>query len=162
MKTALYITTCTDEPTRALQEYWLATEEPLRLTVVHPYTLDSNQLITKEAVRTAKQQAESRLRQWTAELLNDQPGNLQTETLLADPDLALQLHLIIRKYDYLLIADQHTVLPPALLAIVNQTQTLMRVLSDKTDASEETKPYVGYEDPGSVPIHEPVAFAAAF
>jgi len=154
MKTALCITNCSGESPRRLHEYWSSTEEPVRLTVVHPYDLDSDQPLTKETARTAKQQAESRLRQWTNELLNSRLGDLRTETLLADFYLALQLHLIIRKYDYLLVIDQQPVLSPALLAVVNQTQTQVRCLTTPAGTFRDSQP-------GCVALLPPAVFAVA-
>ncbi|CAN5497754.1 hypothetical protein BH09BAC4_BH09BAC4_14720 [soil metagenome] len=119
MKTAFYSTDCSVDSALALRS-WLATnaDGAIHLTVVHAYDIEAGTALTKEAFRAAKQQAKARLDHWLEMLYQSWTGEVKPETLLASPELAITMHLLLRSYDILLLDEQ-------IIAetILNQTKT---------------------------------------
>ncbi|KAB7730844.1 hypothetical protein F5984_11910 [Rudanella paleaurantiibacter] len=130
MKTALYLTNCTADASQILHR-WSSTDEPVRLTVVYPYTIETGRALTKDSFHQAKNQAETRLQGWANQLPQAWPGEVRTETLLAEPELAATLHLLLRGYDYMLVDDEQLGLSEAASALLTQTQTQLCQLCGK-------------------------------
>lgn len=107
MKTAFYSTDCSVDSALALRR-WLASnpKEAIRLTVVHPYDIETGSSLNKETCRAAKQLAKARLDHWLEMLTQSWAGELKPETLLSPPELALTMHLLFRSYDHLLLDEQ--------------------------------------------------------
>ncbi len=112
MKTALFLTDGSVDSALSLR-CWLATnpELSIRLTVVHPYDIELGTTLTKNTYQIAKQQAINRLEHWLNMLPQPWAVELKTEILLASPELAVTIHLLLRPYTYLLVDDQAFVLP---------------------------------------------------
>ncbi|GAB2583526.1 hypothetical protein [Spirosoma areae] len=120
MKTAFFPTDCSVDSALALQRWLVATPlKAIQVTVVHPYVIEAGITLNKESYRVAKQQAIVRLEHWLALLPPSWPGELKTETLLASPELAVTIYLLLRPYNYLLVDDQPFGLPAT--TILNQT-----------------------------------------
>jgi hypothetical protein len=104
MKTALIVTDCSAN-SACLVRHWLTdqTDESIRLTIVYPYDIEEGQALTKSILRPAKEEARARLKNWSAGLAWE--GNLLTETVLASPELALTIYLLLRSYTYWLVED---------------------------------------------------------
>lgn len=130
MKTALFVTDCSIDAALSLR-HWLAARnsQPVRLTVVYPYDITRGQTLSRDTLKPAKAGAVAQLDNWSA-LLDALPaGHLTTETLLASPELALSIHLLLRGYDYWLVNDEEQITSPAVAAILNQCTTRAEVLS---------------------------------
>lgn len=114
--------------------------EPVDLTVVYAYTLtDTNKQPLKAAdYRSAKQEACDSLNRWLNFLPAPWPGNLQTETLVGDPDLVMRLHLLLRRYDYLLIDFCQQGVLSAFMACRQQVTTTLSYLNLPEDYSYST------------------------
>lgn len=107
MKTAFYATDCSVDSALALRRWQTANpNESLRLTILHSYDLDDSLALNRETYRAAKQQAKARLDQWLEMLTQSWAGELNPETLLASPELAITMHLLLRSYDFLLLDEQ--------------------------------------------------------
>jgi hypothetical protein len=130
MKTALFVTDCSIDSALSLRN-WLSAHarQPIRLTVVYPYDLPSGLALNRNTLQPAKTEALSQLKNWSAMLDTIDITWLTTETILASPELALSIHLLIRNYDYWLVDDWAQVADPALAAILNQRTTQTRPLS---------------------------------
>lgn len=104
MKTAIYLTDCSEESAQRLR-HWLAdrADTSIRLTVVYPYDIEEGQPLTQNTLRPAKEEARSTLKNWSSALQWD--GHLQPETVLASPELALSIYLLLRSYSYWLVDD---------------------------------------------------------
>jgi hypothetical protein len=124
MKTAFYSTDCSIDSALVLRQ-WMAThaDEPIQLTVVHPYDVEAGTSLNKEVCRTAKQEAKSRLDKWLDLLPQSSPNQVKSETLLASPELAVKLHMLLRRYDYLLVDEQIQELSSETMAMLCQTNT---------------------------------------
>ncbi len=112
MKTAFFLTDGSVNSALSLR-CWLAanSETAVRLTVVHPYDIELGTILTKNTYQMAKRKAIDRLENWLNLLPQSWPGELKTETLLASPELAVTIHLLLRPYTYLLVDDQAFGLP---------------------------------------------------
>lgn len=130
MKTALFVTDCSVDSALSLRN-WLSAHasQPIRLTVVYPYDIDSGQALTRDTLQPAKAEARRQLNNWSAQLDTIDASWLTTETLLASPELALSIHLLIRGYDYWLVNDLVEVANPAVSAILSQGTTRTYPLS---------------------------------
>lgn len=85
---------------------WLAVQpDPIDLTVVYGFALRQppDQPLLASLYRDAKQAARQELIRWLTLLTQPQPGLIQAELLLGEPELVLTIHLLLRRYDYLLI-----------------------------------------------------------
>lgn len=115
MKKALLMTDGSVDMAMSLNQ-WLNTQpEPIDLTVVYTFTLNqtAGQPLKAAVYREARETATEDLNRWLNFLpqpCSDQsrPGQsslsqLHTEILLGGPELVLALHLLLRRYDYLLI-----------------------------------------------------------
>lgn len=112
MKTAFFLTDCSVDSALVLRRWREANpDEAIRLTVVHPYDIETGVALSKETYRQARQQAAARLERWLG--MTPQPwlGAIKPETLLAPPALAIDMHRLLRSYDYLLIDWQTFGLP---------------------------------------------------
>jgi hypothetical protein len=130
MKTALFVTDCSIDAALSLRS-WLAAQasQPIRLTVVYPYDIAGGQALSRDTLKPAKADAVAQLKDWS-DLLDTIPASqLTTETLLASPELALSIHLLLRGYDYWLINDGEQVTSPAVSAILSQRTTQTRMLA---------------------------------
>lgn len=107
MKTALYITDCSVDAALALR-WWMTTdaEEAIHLTVVHSYNIEVGTSLNKEVCRAAKQLATARINNWLKMFNQAWVSEVKSETLLASPELAITLHVLLRSYDYLLLDEQ--------------------------------------------------------
>lgn len=120
MQTALFLTDCSVDAALALRRWQSENGHiPLRITVVHPFDLESGCRLTKETSRAIRQEARDRLRNWLA--MVEQP--LPAEILLGSADLVLTLHLRLRQYDYLLLCAGQEELTAAYTACSNQVDT---------------------------------------
>ncbi|MCX6217212.1 hypothetical protein [Spirosoma sp.] len=132
MKTALFIVDCSVDSALSVRN-WLSahSHQPVRLTVVLPYDIDEGQSLEKSTLQSAKSEASTRLKNWCALLGDTNPGSVVTETLLANPELAISMHLLIRRYDYWLVEDWSLVANATLSAILNQPnlQTLPLIIN---------------------------------
>ncbi|GAB3511549.1 hypothetical protein GCM10027341_51180 [Spirosoma knui] len=95
--------------------------EPVCLTIVYPYDVEAGTSLNKETCRTIKQEAKSRLDQWLDLIPQTATDQLKPETLLASPNLAVKLHALLRRYDYLLVDAQVQELSDETLAMLSQT-----------------------------------------
>jgi hypothetical protein len=104
MKTAFYLTDCSEDSAQRLRR-WLAdrADASIRLTVVYPYDIEEGQSLTQTTLRPAKEEARTALKNWSSALQWN--GNLQPETVLASPELALSIYLLLRSYSYWLVDD---------------------------------------------------------
>lgn len=104
MKTAFYLTDCSDSSAHLLRE-WLAThtDESIRLTVVYAYDIEEGKPLNQSTLRPAKEEARTTLKNWSSSLNWD--GHLQPETVLASPELAQTIYLLLRSYTYWLVDD---------------------------------------------------------
>ncbi|GAB3946007.1 hypothetical protein GCM10028805_16030 [Spirosoma harenae] len=113
MKKALLLTDGSIDMALSLRQWLETSAEPIDLTVV--YALSTTQL-TSQPLKAApyyeaKKVANERLNRWLTFLpQNDrlhpdpsQKHQLHTEILLGEPELVLTIHLLIRRYDYLLV-----------------------------------------------------------
>ncbi|SOD93390.1 hypothetical protein [Spirosoma fluviale] len=121
MKTALFVTDCSVDSALTVRN-WLSahSHQPIRLTVVLPYDIDEGQSLDKKSLQAAKSEASNRLKNWSDLLSATDPGSVVAETLLANPELAISMHLLIRRYDYWLVEDWSLVTNPTLSSILNQ------------------------------------------
>lgn len=113
MKKALLLSNGSVDLALALNRWTASQPEPIDLTVVHAYTLTcaAGLPLKADVYRQAKQQATRQLAQWldflpwSSEFTApaDRPGKLHAEILLGDPELVLTIHLLVRRYDYLLV-----------------------------------------------------------
>lgn len=130
MKTALFVTDCSIDSALSLRN-WLSAHarQPLRLTVVYPYDIPGGQSLSRDTLKPARTEALTQLKSWSGLLDTIGTDWLTTETLLASPELAISIHLLIRGYDYWLVDDWSQVANPALAAVLNQGSTRTRPLS---------------------------------
>lgn len=133
MNSLLYVTDGSVDSALTLRN-WLAAQPQSapRLTVVLPYDLTPDQPLHKDVLRPAKAAADDRLRQWVAMLGDAKPDNLTTETLLASPEHAITLHLLIRPYDGWLVEDRFLVETMADVLARTRTQPVNLVCCDET------------------------------
>ncbi|WP_080059480.1 hypothetical protein [Spirosoma aerolatum] len=85
---------------------WQETQsEPIDLTVVYAFDFnkDADQPLKASLFREAKQTANEQLNYWVEFLSKARLGAFRTEILLGEPELVLTIHLLLRRYDYLLI-----------------------------------------------------------
>lgn len=130
MKTALFVTDCSIDAALSLRN-WLRAQgsQPIRLTVVFPYDIARGQALTRNTLQPARADALTQLSTWSA-LLDTIPASwLTTETLLASPELATAIHLLLRSYDYWLVNDTEQAVSPSAAAILRQRTTQTRMLS---------------------------------
>ncbi|GAB3020712.1 hypothetical protein [Spirosoma pulveris] len=130
MKTALFVTDCSVDSALTVRN-WLSahSHQPVRLTVVLPYDIDEGQPLDKKSLQSARSEAGSRLKNWSALLGDTDPGSLVVEPLLASPELAISMHLLIRRYDYWLVEDWSLVENATLSSILNQPALQTRPLA---------------------------------
>ncbi|GAB3543886.1 hypothetical protein GCM10027577_13490 [Spirosoma fluminis] len=95
--------------------------EPICLTIVYPYDVKAGTSLTKETCRTIKQEAKSRLDQWLDLIPQTASDQIKPETLLASPKLAVKLHMLLRRYDYLLVDAQVQELSDETRTMLSQT-----------------------------------------
>ncbi|MFD2938264.1 hypothetical protein [Spirosoma flavum] len=131
MKTALFLTDGSVDSALSLRR-WLSIDPKaaIRLTVVHPYDIELGTTLTKITCRAAKQQAVDRLENWLDLLPQLWSGEFKTETLLATPELAATIHLLLRPYTYLLVDDQAFGLPVNSDALINTSSAKICRLGD--------------------------------
>ncbi|MBO0951808.1 hypothetical protein [Fibrella forsythiae] len=130
MQTALFVTDCSVDSALALRNRLTATHPPIRLTVVHPYDIESGQPLNKTVLTVARGAAIARLKAWKAVLGDEQGHNLKTEILFASPELALRIHMLIRRYDAVISDGQWLVNPHELANLLAQTGTQLHYLTD--------------------------------
>ena len=130
MKTALFVTDCSVDSALCLRN-WLSAHasQPIRLTVVYPYDIEGGQSLTRDTLQPARAEALRQLNSWSAQLDTIDAGWLTTETLLASPELALSIHLLIRGYDYWLVNDLVDIANPAVSAMLSRSTTRTYPLS---------------------------------
>ena len=97
MKTALFITDCSADSARRLRQ-WLATktDTAIRLTIVLPYDVAPGLPLTRSTFNPVKKAAQQQLKSWSGAL----EGTISSETVLATPDLALTIYLMLRTHTY--------------------------------------------------------------
>ncbi|CCH02877.1 hypothetical protein FAES_4878 [Fibrella aestuarina BUZ 2] len=133
MNSLLYVTDGSVDSALTLRNWLTAHTQPApRLTVVLPYDLAPDQPLHKDVLRPAKAAAEGHLQQWVAMLGDAKLGNLTTETLLASPEHATTLHLLIRPYDGWLVDDQDLMEMMADVLARTRTQPLWLTTSNAT------------------------------
>lgn len=133
MNSLLYVTDGSVDSALTLRNWLAAQPQPApRLTVVLPYDLTPDQPLHKDILRPAKAAADARLRQWVAMLGDARPDMLTTETLLASPEHAITLHLLIRPYDGWLVEDRFLVETMADVLARIRTQPVNLVCCDET------------------------------
>lgn len=114
---------------------WIETQsEPIDLTVVSAYSLNqlTGQPLKAAAYREARQQASEELAGWTAflpEFSPEQPVQLRTELLLGETEQVLTLHLLLRRYDYLLADGCQQQILSTFTSCQRQIATQLRWLS---------------------------------
>ncbi|RYF65962.1 MAG: hypothetical protein EOO39_23905 [Cytophagaceae bacterium] len=131
MQTALFVTDCSIDSALALRNRLTSsTHPPIRLTVVHPYDIAVDQPLNKAVLKVAREAAIARLNTWKT-ILGDTHGHqLKTEILFASPELALRIHMLIRRYDAVFTDDQWLVTPHELADLLAQTGTQLHYLTD--------------------------------
>lgn len=136
MQTALFLTDCSVDSALSLRK-WLAqqTHPSLRLMVVHPYEIVSNDPLHKSTCKPAKAEALARLDNWTAMLGDVDCKQITTETLFASPNVALMIHLLIRGYDYWVVEDWTIADSPSVAALLEQSQTKVWSLCEGVEAN---------------------------
>lgn len=119
MKTALFITDCSADSARRLRQ-WLAThaDSTIRLTIVLPYDIAPGLPLTRNTFNPVKEAAQQQLKSWSLAL----EGTIFSETVLATPDLALTIYLMLRTYTYWLANSSEQVTQFAELAAKTSTQ----------------------------------------
>lgn len=139
MQTALFITDCSIDSALALR-HRLASFAPnaIRITVVHPYDLAPDQPLNKVILNEARRAAIARLTNWKAVLDNMQTNAVKTEILFASPELALRIHMLIRRYDAIFTDGQWLVTPHELADLLAQTGTQLHYLTD--EVTEQVSP----------------------
>ncbi|MEZ0487340.1 hypothetical protein [Fibrella aquatica] len=131
MQTALYVTDCSIDSALALRNRLATfTHNSVCITVVHPYDIEPGQPLNKVILKEARQAAITRLNNWKAILGEVKPGGLKTEILFASPELALRIHLLIRRYDAIFSDGQWLVTPHDLADLLAQTGTQLHYLTD--------------------------------
>jgi hypothetical protein len=97
MKTALYITDCSADSALRLRQWLTAqTNNAIRLTIVFPYDVEPGLPLTRNTFNPVKEVANQQLKSWSEAL----EGTISSETVLATPDLALTIYLLLRSYTY--------------------------------------------------------------
>jgi hypothetical protein len=102
MKNALLVTDGSIDLALSLNR-WLETQpEHIDLTVVYAYSLNqpTGQSLKAATYREAKQIATKELANWTTFL--PKSSQFRTELLLGESKQVLTIHLLLRRYDYLL------------------------------------------------------------
>lgn len=111
---------------------WLETQsEPIDLTVVYAFDLNKRADLPLKAslFREAKQTANEQLTRWVSFLSKTGLGEFRTEILLGEPELVLTIHLLLRRYDYLLIDLNQNDALSTYRACQRQINTQLRCLS---------------------------------
>lgn len=105
MKKALILTDCSIDQGIALTNWLKNQPEPIDLTIVYAYALapELSQALKAADHRMAKEEARQILHNWLHFLPNTNSGTYRTDTLLGNPELVLQIYLLLRQYDYMLV-----------------------------------------------------------
>ena len=105
MKQTLFITDGSVDQALSVGRWLESQPEPVKLTAVHAFAIaqPADQSLNAAVYREAKQAATEMLNRWVNFLPKSWPGQLDAELLPGDPELVLTIHLLLRRYDYLLI-----------------------------------------------------------
>lgn len=145
MRKALLLTDGSVDRALSLRQWLESQSEPIDLTVVYALSLPTpdDQPLKVVTYREAKRLASEELNRWltflpqagTSPTAPHRFAQLHTEILLGEPELVLTIHLLIRRYDYLLLdASQHNVAATFLLC-QHQISTQLWCLSEPEYAS---------------------------
>lgn len=131
MKKALILTDCSVDQGIALTNYLKKQPEPIDLTIVYAYALtpESEQTLKAADHRIAKAEARQILHTWLNFLPNTGVGTYRTDTLLGNPELVLQIYLLLRQYDYMLVDFWQQEVLSAFAPCEKHTCTALRYLS---------------------------------
>ncbi len=135
--TVLYLTNGSVDSSLIFR-HWLKGQPAttLYLTVVLPYDIAADERLDKDVAHSAKETAEIHLQNWLVVVGDVRPHQLITQTLFASPEHALTIHLLLYRYDRLLVDAQRILTP--LAGILAQTNTKpIELPGARTDSSIE-------------------------
>lgn len=146
MKKALLVTNGSVDMALSLNQWLEAQSEPADLTVVYAFPLPpaTGQPLNAATYRQSRQTAAEELKRWLDFLPEsrknssgsglDRLGKLHTELLPGAPELVLSIHLLLRRYDYLLIDFEQTELVSTFRSFQRQIGTQLCFLSVSEEA----------------------------